>query len=408
MRRLPLGRATLGFLLCVAAACTIRSASSLALSSDVGIPFELVTGHIVVKAKVNNSRPLSFVLDTGAKPAIFQLDLAKEFGLQLHGEVGTGGAGSGSVRRKGAFVKDAKFTIPEIAGFSQPVTLALPLANLAPAFGQDVDGIIGTDFIQRFVLELDYQKRLITLHDKDTFTYSGGGESIPIRFNPDGHPIIEAEVTPLGGDPIRGEFMLDTGAGQALTLFSPIVAKHHLLGPNLKTIKAIGGGGAGGQVSGQTGRVSELRIGRFQIGKPLTLFSEDKSGSFANPSLVGNLGGQILSRFRMFLDYTHRRIILESSATFAEPFDRAFSGLVVRAEGTDYRTFRISRLLENSPASEAGLQKDDVIVAIDGTPAAEFTLTKLLEMFERPVSYKLTASRRERTLQVTLTPRCLV
>jgi membrane-associated protease RseP (regulator of RpoE activity) len=391
----------------VAATCTIQTVCNSAFSSDVVIPFELVTGHIVFKAKVNNSRPLSFVLDTGASPTIIQLDRAKELGLRLHGEVGTGGAGSG-VRRKGAFVKDAIFTIPEVAGFSQPVTLALPLANLAPAFGQDVDGIIGTEFIKNFVLEINYEARLIKLHDKDRFIYSGPGETIPIQFNPDEHPIVEAEVTPLGSHPIKGEFMLDTGAGQALTLFSPIVAKHHLLGPNLKTIKAMGGAGAGGQVSGQIGRVSELKIGRFQISNPITLFSEDKAGSFANPSLVGNLGGQILSRFRMFLDYGHRKVTFEPSAAFAEPFDRAFSGLVVRAEGADYRTFRISQLLENSPASEAGLAKGDVIVAIDGTPAAEFTLTRLLEMFERPVTYKLTVSRGRQTLQIALTPRRLV
>src|SRR5262249_42629736 len=149
---------------------------------------------------------------------------AKELGLHLYGEVGTGGAGSGARPARGAFVRDATFTIPELAEFAQPVTVALPLVNLAPTFGQEVDGIIGTDFIERFVTELDYQAQRIKLHDKDRFTYSGPGESIPIRFNPDGNPVIEAEVTPLGGAAIKGGFMLDTGAGQALTLFSPIVA----------------------------------------------------------------------------------------------------------------------------------------------------------------------------------------
>jgi hypothetical protein len=34
------------------------------------IPFELVTRHIVLKVSINNSRPLSFVLDTGDKYAV--------------------------------------------------------------------------------------------------------------------------------------------------------------------------------------------------------------------------------------------------------------------------------------------------------------------------------------------------
>ena len=78
------------------------------------------------------------------------------------------------------------------------------------------------------------------------------------------------------------------------------------------------------------------------------------------------------------------------------------------AEGKDYRTFRISELLENSPGTEAGLQKDDIITAIDGKPAVDLSLTNVLELFERPVAYKLTVRRGDQTLQVTLTPRKLV
>src|SRR5262245_22055446 len=118
IRRSPLARAVPSFLL--SAACAIQTISNpVALSADV-IPFELVTGHIVLKVNVNNSRPLSFVLDTGAKPAIIKLDRAKELGLQLHGQVNAGGAGSGAASRLGAFVQGANFSIPEVAAFSQP------------------------------------------------------------------------------------------------------------------------------------------------------------------------------------------------------------------------------------------------------------------------------------------------
>jgi hypothetical protein len=47
--------------------------------------------------------------------------------------------------------------------------------------------------------------------------------------------------------------------------------------------------------------------------------------------------------------------------------------LVLIAEGSDYKVFRIAEILEESPATE-GLQKDDLIV-VDGRPAAELTLT---------------------------------
>jgi membrane-associated protease RseP (regulator of RpoE activity) len=222
-----------------------------------------------------------------------------------------------------------------------------------------------------------------------------------------GHPIMDAEVTPVGGEAIRGRFVLDIGSGAALALYSPFVATHHLPGPNMKTIKALGAG-TGGEITGQTGRVATLQIGKFKINNLTAMFSQDTAGAFADPNLAGNIGAQIASKFRLFLDYTRERIIFEPNSAFAEPFEQASGGLSLRAEGNDYRTFRIKTVLENSPASEAGLQTSDIITAIDGRSAAEFTLSRINEMFERPVSYKLTIKRGEQTLKVTLTPRKLV
>lgn len=372
--------------------------------SEVTIPFELVAKHVMLRVTVNNSRPLWFVLDTGDKFAVIDLDRAKELGLNLGGEIRVGGAGSHL--DTGAFVKDSRFSISGFAGFSQPVTLAIPLKKLAPRFGQDFDGIIGSEFIKQFVLELDYQARVIKLHDKDKFAYSGPGESIPSHLNSMGHLTLEAEVTPVGSGSIKGEFVLDMGSSGSLTLHSPFVTEHHLPGPNVKTIKG-GGAGAGGETTGQIGRVSEFKIGKFKLSNLLTLFSEDKAGALASSAIQGNIGEEVIRKFKLFLDYGHDRIILEPNAAFAEAFDPVSSGLRMEAEGKDYKTFRITEVLENSPGSEAGLRKNDVINAIDERAASELTLSKVLEMFERPVSYKLTVGRGGQTLAVTLTPRKL-
>jgi hypothetical protein len=305
-------------------------------------------------------------------------------------------------------VQDSTWTIPGLAGFSQPLALALPLGKLAARFGHDFDGIIGSDFIKQFVVEVDYQARVIRLHDKDRFSYAGPGESIPIQLDRQGHPLIEAELTPVGGPTIKGRFVLDIGSGGALALHSPFVAEHRLLSSGLKTIRSIGAGGAGGQTNGQIGRVSELQIGRFRIVSPITLFSEDKAGAFASTALAGNIGQQIAGKFKLFLDYNRGRIIFEPAASFNEPFDRAYGGLAISAEDKDYTTFRITEVLESSPASEVGLQRNDLIIKVDDQPASKLTLTRLSEMFERPRSYRLTIQRGEQTLRVTLTPRKLV
>jgi hypothetical protein len=405
-RRALLCLCVLSLLLPSAASQTTQPPNPGGAAPLVTIPFELVNRHIVLKVQVDNSRPLAFVLDTGDQLAIINLDRAKELGLKLRGEIHMGGAGSSI--STGAFVTGSSFTIPGFPGFSQPLNAALPIGRMAPRFGQDFDGIIGSEFIKQFVLELDYQARVLKLYDKDKFVYSGPGESIPISLSPAGHPIIEAELTTIGGAPVTGKFVFDIGSGGALALYSPFVSRQNLLTPKLQTIKAIGVGGAGGEVTARIGRVSQLKIGRSAINRPITLFAEDKTGAFADAALVGNIGQQIAGKFRLFFDYSHLRIVFEPNSSYNESFDRAFGGLALVAEGKDYRTFRVTDVLENSPSTEAGLQKDDVITAIDGRAAADLSLTRIIELFERPAAYKLTVRRGAQTLQVILTPRRLV
>jgi Aspartyl protease len=375
-------------------------------NAPVVIPFEMVTRHVVVKVRINNSRPLSFVFDTGDKVAIVDLARARELGLDLHGQVHVGGAGSGKLT--GSMVRGATWTLPGLDGFSQPVTLAMPFDRLAARFGHDFDGIIGSDFIRQFVVEIDYQARVLKLHKKDTFTYSGSGESIPIRLDSQGHPILEAEVTPMGGAPIKGRYVLDIGSGNSVALHSPFVNDHGLLNAKLKTIRAIGTGGAGGRALGRIGRIAEFKIGTFKIPNPTVFFSEDTAGAFANRALAGNIGQQIASKFRVFLDYERERIILEPVSSFGDPFERAQSGMALSAEGKNFSIFRIIEVLEDSPASEIGLQKDDLLLKVNDKPASDFTITKLGEMFEKPAAFKITVQRGDQTLQVTLKTRRMV
>jgi len=396
-------------LICGVAAVPRTSVPASTLPADkteTVIPFELINRHIFLRIKVNNSDPLWFIFDTGDKFAIIDLERAKSLGLDLQGQVNVGGGGPEVL--KGAYVKDSSFTLAGLEGFKQPVALALPLDILKPNFGHDVDGIIGSDFIKQFVVEVDYPARVIRLHDKQKFSYSGPGEIVAVRLDSGGHPIIEAEIMLQGRDAIKGDFVIDLGSGGALALNRPFVEKQHLPDSNQKTIRVIGAGGTGGAISGRIGRISGLKIGKFTIENPLTMFSEDTQGAFASAAIQGNIGEQIMSKFKILLDYDHNRIILEPNGTLKEPMDHASSGLKIIGEGKDYRTFRVREVLENSPGTEAGLQKNDVIIAINERPAAELTLTKLVEQFERAVAYKLTVRRGEQTLQVTITPRKLV
>jgi hypothetical protein len=366
------------------------------------IALELEGRHVIVQATVNKSRPLSFVLDTGADRAIIRTDVAKELGLKLEGQINGRGAGPGV--QSGSFVRNATWSLVGLTGFSQPMTLALPLPAISAAMGRSIDGIVGGEFIKQFVVELDYQAKLMRLHTPATFTYSGAGETVPIDFIEATHPTIAAKVTPVGGRPIEGRFMFDIGSGLALALHSPFVRTQKLLDGGLPTIRAIGSAGAGGKVAGRVGRVESLQIGSFTLSQPFTMFAQDDAGAFANAALAGNIGAQIAMRFHIFLDYSRRRMILEPTPGVRAPFDRAFAGFALRASGSNFRTLRITEILEKSPASDAGLEVGDELTAIDGVSVEQLSLSAVNEMFEKPVRYTLTIRRGDRTQDVVLTP----
>ena len=372
----------------------------------VTVPFELVSRHVMVPVSVNESKPLPFVLDTGADVAIVRLETAQALHLTLDRNIRSGGAGPGT--QQGKTVKDAHWSLVGLNGFTQPVALALPFEDLPSALGHQVDGIIGGQFIRQFVVELDYQARTLTLHDAAGFTYNGPGDTLPLEFSNVTHPVVTATLTTADGRSFERKFVLDIGAGGALVLHAPFATEQHLPGDRATTIRAIGAAGAGGRTVGRLGRVASLRLGRFTVNNPITMFSQDAAGAFANPALAGNIGAQIAMRFRLFFDYGRRRLIVEPASGFDAPFDRAFSGVALRAQGQDFSVIRVIEVLEDSPATDAGIKADDVIETIDGQSAAALTLTRINELFEKPAPYALTIKRGSQTLRVTLTPRKMI
>jgi hypothetical protein len=282
--------------------------------------------------------------------------------------------------------------------------MALPFTEAQAAMGRDIDGIVGGEFIRQFVVEIDYQARQMTLHRPASFEYKGDGQAIPLRFDVNRYPVLTATVTAPGRQPLNRLFLFDIGSSGALILHSPFVAEQDLLSTQTRTIQSIGGSGAGGRTNGDLGRVTSLQIGRFVLENPITMFSRDRAGAFANPNLAGNIGAQIAMRFHLYLDYGRRQMIVEPSPGFADPFDRAFSGLAIRTTPPAYTTFKIIDVLRDSPASEAGVRPGDIITAIDGRPAKDLTMTTLSEMLEKAETYVITLRRGDREVEVRLTP----
>ncbi len=343
---------------------------------SIPFPFRSISRHLMVEAHIGDSGPLWLVVDTGAGITGIDMRRAKELNLDLAGSIAIRGAGAETTA--GAYVRNAKFRLTPDSIAPQPITLALPLDRLEPFFGHKVDGILGYDFLSRYVTEIDYQKQRFTLHPRDTFTYDGPGEAVPMTLK-NGHPHIRARVR-AADRTVEGDFVIDIGSGGGIGLtrgFCETYGLYDAMGP---TIASDFAGGIGGRSSGRVARAAALEIGSAVIEKPLLTMSEDRAGALsANTSFEGNLGNLILSRFRMFLDYSRKRIIFER-VDAPEPKEN-WSGVTFSARPPNWEAFTVTDITPGRAAEKAGLRVGDLVRTVEGQTVAGMNFDDFRSLF---------------------------
>jgi hypothetical protein len=372
-------------------------------ASALAIPFEENGGHILLRGEIAGSGPLWLGLDTGATGSFIDSDLARSLRLRRGASapiVGTAGTvdgeemGGASIRLPGVELRDQSLT-------------ALQLDFLARSKGREVDALLGYEVFSRFVVEIDYSNQRLHLYDPGSYRYSGSGESFPLRLEGD-QPYVHAQLVLPDKRLVEGEFVVDTGSPFSLMLAAPFVTQNRLMDSVQRTISAKAKG-VGGEMMLVIGRLQGLRLGRFLLADPVTVFPQNFNGEIAAQGTAGNLGAGFLRRFRVIFDYSRGRMILEPNAAFGERDEHDMSGVSLVAEGADFETIKVARLTESSPAVESGLRREDVIVAVDGKAAAKIGLAHLRSLFrEEGREVRLDVRRGAETLALQLKMRRLI
>jgi len=362
------------------------------------IPFELVSNHIYLKVRLNDSPPLSFLLDTGAGANCLDLSKAQELGIQTVGRVEAKGVGGSS---DASFLKVDSIVVDDLTLLNQSI-VAIQLSLLSRFDGKEIDGILGYDFFCRFVVEIDYVNRTLTIWEPDSFTYSGPGEGIDI--------LIEGNTPQLSGK-IDGEqvadFRIDTGSRNSLDLHAPFVRKHELLKKYPKYVDAPAGFGVGGATKGVIGRIKSLQIGDFIIPSPVTGFSLTDQGAFATTKSAGNIGGRLLKRFKVIFDYAHNQMILEKNENFDLPDRYNMSGLFLIGEEGKIKAYSV---IKDSPADEANIKTGDQILSINNSSVTNYSLQQIRDLLNQKEGTKITMKieSRGKTREVELTLKRLI
>ena len=392
------GTASVAFLLVVGAAWISLSGRAVPTSPAlhakspaprVAIDFRLLEPIVLIPVRVNGSGVLWFELDSGFENSVIDPKWIGPLGLKA-GRKQRVDAPGGSVER--ATITGASLELPGLQ-ISNQVFSAIDQSAFAQFYGQAVDGILGFDFIERFVTEIDYEAQRLRLYDPATYRYDGAGFSVPIDVSMR-QPYVEARVLQKGEAPAQGRFEIDTGSMDALTLNTPFAAIHRIPGPGARAV-SVRGQSLGGETSGLLTRVEGLELGNIRIDAPIAGIVADDADR------AGQISGEILRRFRVILDYSRGRMILEKNRHFSEPFETDMLGIFLVAAGTQLEERKVFLVIPNTPAGRAGIRVGDLLASVDGRDATRYPLNDLRRMFRQAgLQYHLTFRRGARAIEL--------
>ena len=371
-------------------------------------PIEITCNKPFVHVSVDGSSPQWFILDSGnSGNSIIARECADRLQLQ-HGAERKQEVGAGS----GADVRVTTGRHPvllramgETLSVAEP--LLMTLAHVSRNEGRRVDGLLGSDFLARHVVTIDYARNTITLHDGKAFEPPQGAAVVPLELSA-GWPIVRGSITTPGGKVIPCRLIIDTGVRFTVALFRPFSERYALRESAAGLDDVIVGVGAGGYSRGDVGRLDQLTLGPVSFAKPVAVFSRDTSGVFGQDGPEGIVGGELLRRHRVTFDYPHARMILEPYSAQPAPFEHDMSGIFLGALGPDYIKLQIVAVNSKTPATEAGLRIGDEIVSIDGKRAPALTLDLARELLRVPGTRRLEIRRGEQVMKLQLAIRRLV
>lgn len=277
-------------------------------SSALRIPLEFsAKGHMFLRVRVNDSQPLLFGLDSGFEQTAITSKQAKALSLKTFGETKVSGVGENEDDI--AFARNVRFELPGV-NFQLKEIGVLALDFPSPVAGEPLAGILGYDFISRFVVRINYVDKVMDLHSPRSYRYRGRGDILPVRIV-DSYPSIPATVIFPGLRPITTLFVIDTGADSGIFFNSPFVKRHKLLESKQETTEA-GMLGIGGTSKIRIGHATSIRLGKSIINNPVVHFSLATRGEGADTTSAGQISNAILREFKVVVfDQARGRLILE-------------------------------------------------------------------------------------------------
>jgi hypothetical protein len=320
-------------------------------NSAENIPFEFIGNHLFIPVTVGGVEGL-WIIDTGAGMSVLDKAFADKLGLDLEGNLKGVGAG-GTV--------DASFaTLPpfEVEGirFGEQTVAVIDMNELIRRLGIDFAGILGFDFLSRFVTRVDYAAELVSFYEPGAFEYKGDGVVLDAHIE---ESVFETSAA-LDGEH-SGTWLFDLGAG--MTHLDGRYALREGYTERDGVLRMGHGAGNEYQLKAVKGRT--LEFAGFTLTEPDISVAYGGTDTAFDADRLGILGNTVFRNFIVYVDYANEQVILEKGAKFNQPWPEDHSGLnvgwTVGRDGVE-----VVYVSPDTPAEEAGFERGDVLKSVSG------------------------------------------
>ncbi|MEM1325860.1 MAG: aspartyl protease family protein [Bacteroidota bacterium] len=367
----------------------------------VEIPFELINDLIIVEVTLNNGFPMKFIFDTGAEHTILNKpEIAQMMNMRYTRKFTIMGADM-QTELYAYLIRNIDIKLGRLYSPNESIlVLQEDYFRFEELTGMPVYGILGANFFRQFVLSINYSSQVIELIKPSYFDKTKGKyQELPIEVYRN-KPYLYADMNMTQDTAQTVKLLLDTGASLPLLIYTDTDTSL-TIPPN--AIPGNVGRGLGGFLSGYQGRVHSLEFSEFELANVVTNFQ--KSDSLYHYEVLndrnGIIGNQILKRFEIVIDYWNQKAYLKPNKRYETAFKYDRSGLVILASGEKLNKFVVQRIIPDSPADRAGLQKGDIILKVNGLSSRTLSMTNINHTFQKKIGkrIKLVVRREEERLK---------
>ncbi len=347
------------------------------------IPFEMVGTYVVIRGKINDSSPLNLILDSGIRNTIItELLPGDKITLNYSDVKDLMGLGGGN--RLEAYSSNFNtLTFGKMKLQSKTVfVLKEDIFNLSKHTGTKINGLIGVDFFQDCIIEINYTEKRVSFYDNQSFVEPKGYSKIPLTVESQ-KMFMNLSVLESDSTKRQVKMLIDTGA--ELNAWFQTHKKNSVHAPAVG-VRATIGQGLNGEIVGKIGRLPQICFGNQCIKNAIVSFPDSASIAeiVENSDRDGTVGSQLLSRFNLFIDYPQKQFYFKPNGNFNNSFSYNIAGIEITQILPSVPQTEVWKVWENSPAAKAGVLEGDQIIEVNGQRAFQLNINDLKKIFETP------------------------